>query len=52
MTDKTEKLKSFPVYIPPAKYKEFQKLCKADRQAMTKIAEAEIDKYIKRKTAS
>lgn len=43
------KLKSFPVYLPEAKYTEFQKLCKAERQAMTKVAEAEIDKYIKRK---
>jgi len=47
MSDKI-KLKSFPVYLPEAKYLEFQKLCKTDRQPMTKIAEAEIDKYIKR----
>jgi len=41
---------SLPVYMTSAKYDEFNKLCKADRMPMTKIAEAEIDKYIARKT--
>ena len=53
MTDKKPKketgLKSFPVYLPIAKYDQFKALCDADRTPMTRIAEAEIDKYIKRK---
>ncbi len=41
---------SFPVYMPFAKYQSFSKLCTDKRMPMTKIAEAEIDKFIKRET--
>lgn len=41
---------SFPVYLPQDKYDAFKKLCKAKRMPMTKIAEQEIDKFIKRET--
>jgi len=49
MSDKI-KLKSFPVYLPEYKYNQFNSLCKAKRMAMTKAAEAEIDKFIKRES--
>lgn len=55
MTEQTKKpkkdtgLSSFPVYLPHAKYQQFKALCELDRLPMTRVAEAEIDKYIKRK---
>jgi hypothetical protein len=50
--DKQEiiRMPSFPVYLPQDKYDVFKKLCKAKRMPMTKIAEQEIDKFIKRET--
>ena len=55
MTDKKPKkdtgLSAFPIYLPHAKYQQFKALCELDRLPMTRVAEAEIDKYIKRKTA-
>lgn len=52
MSDKkeTQKLKSFPVYLPIEKYLQFNALCKVKRLAMTRVAEAEIDKFIKRES--
>lgn len=44
-------LTALPVYLPNEKYKQFKELCETDRLPMTRVAEAEIDKYIKRKTA-
>lgn len=55
MTDKIKKpkkdtgLSAFPIYLPHAKYQQFKSLCELDRLPMTRVAEAEIDKYIKRK---
>ena len=46
------KLKSFPVYLPEEKYRLFNSLCKTKRMPMTKIAEAEIDKFIKREQSA
>lgn len=43
-------LVSLPVYMPYAKYKQLSGLCKVKRMPMTKIVEAEIDKFIKRET--
>lgn len=43
-------LKSFPVYLPVEKYKQFNDICKVKRIAMTRAAEAEIDKFIKRES--
>lgn len=52
MPEKKEKLPtdlvSLPVYMLREKYDEFQALCKKERLPMTRVAEAEIDKYIKR----
>lgn len=48
MSNKIERLPSFPVYLPQEKYDEFKRLCQARRMPMTKIAEQEIDKFIKR----
>lgn len=44
------KIKSFPVYLPEDVYMAFNALCKAKRTPMTKIAEVEINKFIKRET--
>lgn len=46
------RLPSFPVYLPQEKYDTFKELCKSKRMPMTKIAEIEIDKFIKRETPS
>lgn len=43
-------LVSLPVYMPYAKYKQLSEICKGKRMPMTKIVEAEIDKFIKRET--
>lgn len=48
MSKQTNKLPSFPVYLPEDKYEVFKSLCKTKRMPMTKIAEIEIDKFIKR----
>lgn len=47
---KKKALPSFPVYLPKDKYDTFKALCETERMPMTKIAEQEIDKFIKRKT--
>jgi len=41
-------LVSFPVYMVRAKYDVFNELCKSKRMPMTRVAEAEIDKFLKR----
>lgn len=46
------RLPSFPVYLPQDKYDAFKKMCQSKRMPMTKIAEAEIDKFMKREIAS
>ena len=43
-------LTAIPVYLPHAKYQQFKALCELDRTPMTRVAEAEIDKYILRKS--
>lgn len=53
MTKKEKiKVKSFPVYLPESKYETFKELCDTKRTPMTRIAEAEIDKFIKREQTS
>lgn len=42
---------SFPVYMVRTKYDNFAKMCKDRRMPMTRVAEAEIDKFIKRESA-
>lgn len=43
-------LTAIPVYLPHGKYQQFKALCELDRMPMTRVAEAEIDKYIARKS--
>lgn len=46
------RIKSFPVYLPEGKYDTFKELCDTKRMPMTRIAEAEIDKFIKREQSA
>lgn len=48
----TKKLKSIPVYLPDAKHEALKKISTDKRQPITKLIEFEIDKLIKRETAS